>query len=215
MNPKNIIFDLDGTLIDSISGISFSFGEAIKAVLPGHNVPAITNLIGLPIRKIFSLALAEEDARVLKNLEESFRKSYDSVGFEMCCVYPGVYESLDQICSSGYTCYILTNKPIKPATKIVQKLSLSKFITELFTLDCGYPRFRSKADAALEMKRRLKLEESQVLLVGDSQDDAEAAHQCGFNFIAVAYGYGNIHKNPNVAFQKSINQFEDLNDIIM
>jgi phosphoglycolate phosphatase len=207
------IFDLDGTLVDSFPGISYSFNEAIRGILPDKSVPSIKGLIGPPIRDVFSRALNESKLTILEDLESYFRQIYDSEGYKMTRLYPGVYDSIKYIYMSGNRCYVLTNKPVEPARRILDQLMLSNFITDVYAPDSGILRFHSKKEAALHMKRILGLDPSKVLLVGDSKDDADAAEACGWDFAAITYGYGNVHEIPGVAIKHILNNFEEIKNI--
>jgi phosphoglycolate phosphatase len=209
----NIIFDLDGTLVDSFAGISHSFNEAIREILPHQSLPSIKGLIGPPIRDVFIRALNGSNLSVLEKLESYFRQIYDSEGYKMTCLYPGVYDSIKYLSISGSRCYVLTNKPIKPARKILDQLLLSNFITDVYAPDSRLLRFQSKKEAALQMRGILGLEPSKVLLVGDSKDDADAAETCGWDFAAITYGYGKVHEVPGVSVKHIINNFEEIKNI--
>jgi len=214
MPVKHIFFDLDGTLVDSYPGILFSFDAAMKEVLPNRETPDFVRFVGPPVREVFRLALAENDPKILDFLEVSFRKSYDLLGFTKTNLYPGVFDSLAFLHQYGKICHILTNKPKKSTLKILDRLSLTPFFTEIFTPDSRQPLFTSKEEAALEAKRLLQLNPSDAMIVGDSKDDALAAKTCGFHFAAVTYGYGGVHKQSIIPMQFIVNNFENILNFI-
>ena len=90
MAITQLFFDLDGTLVDSFPGISFSAAAALAQALPGRKVPDFLPFIGPPIREIFRRALPENDPGILAHLEQSFRTSYNSEGWRKTRAYPGV-----------------------------------------------------------------------------------------------------------------------------
>ncbi len=146
-------YDLDKTLVDSFPSISNSFNEAIRVMLPDQSVPSIKGLIGPPICDVFSLALNESNLTILENLESCFQQNYDSEGYKWTRLFPGVYDSIKYISMSGNRCYVLTNKPLEPARRILDQLLLINFITDVYALDSGLLRFHSKKEAALHMIR--------------------------------------------------------------
>lgn len=214
MAIKHLFFDLDGTLVDSLPGISFSATEALARVCPGKTAPDFSPFIGPPIREIFQLALQEEDGDLLDRLCLAFRQSYDSQGWTKTEVYPGVNRVIASLHDSGMICRVLTNKPLVPTLRILRHLALDGFMSEVITPDKRSPGFTSKIEAARDAQNRHSLTGTCALVVGDSSDDCAAAEACGFQFAAVAYGYGAAHRltRPSVHFR--IERFADLLDVV-
>ncbi len=214
MAITHIFFDLDGTLVDSLPGISFSATEALARVCPGKTIPDFSPFIGPPIRDIFQLALQAEDVDLLDRLCLAFRQSYDSQGWTKTKVYPGVNRVIASLYDSGMICRVLTNKPLVPTLRILRHLSLDGFMSEVITPDKRSPGFASKIEAALDAQSRHSLTGTCALVVGDSSDDGAAAEACGFQFAAVTYGYGAAHRltRPSVHFK--LKQFADLLEVV-
>lgn len=203
------IFDLDGTLVDSLPGIAHSFALALAEVLPQRPVPDIRPFIGPPIRDIFRLSLAGQVASYeLDALEASFRRSYDSEGWLRTVPYPGVMAGLPRIAAAGVACYIVTNKPALPTARILRHLGLAPVFREVVTRESRTPAFANKTEATLDLATRLRCPAEQIAFLGDSLDDAEASHASGFRFIAADYGFGQVavraadlvhHRSPTFA----------------
>ncbi|PSR52473.1 hypothetical protein AHMF7605_02505 [Adhaeribacter arboris] len=94
---QNIIFDLDGTIIDSFPGIEQAYQQALLHVLPDRIVPDIKNLIGPPIHKIFALSLQLDDEVILAELVREFKIAYDTICWKNTLVYEGVINTLEQL----------------------------------------------------------------------------------------------------------------------
>jgi phosphoglycolate phosphatase len=214
MDITQLIFDLDGTLVDSFPGIAFSAEAALAQVLPGRAAPDFRPFIGPPIREIFRRALPENDPAIIERLEQSFRSSYNSEGWRKTRTYPGVEKVLAQACQSGRVCRVLTNKPKLPTHAILQHLGLDRFVAEVITPDGRLPAYASKIEAALDAKHRHGLAEEATLLVGDSEDDRAAAAACDFQFAAVTFGYGRAFENDEHPVHFRLECFEDLSDIL-
>ena len=214
MAITQLFFDLDGTLVDSFPGISFSCAAALAQVMPGRKAPDFLPFIGPPIREIFRRALPENDPEMLERLEQSFRASYNSEGWRKTLAYPGVEKVLARVCQSGYVCRVLTNKPGLPSRAILQHLELDRFFREVITPDMQTPAFASKADAARDAQRRHGLAGGQALVVGDSDDDGAAAAACGFQFAAVMFGYGRAYEKCDSQVHFRLEQFDHLLDIL-
>ncbi len=86
MKTENILFDLDGTLIDSFSGIEHSARAAIAAVMPQRELPDLRRLIGPPVREVLRRAVSEVGSEKLDELERRFRISYDTQGWKKCAL---------------------------------------------------------------------------------------------------------------------------------
>ena len=118
----NLIFDLDGTLLDSFPGIAYSAQEAMAQVLPGRKAPDFRPFIGPPIREIYRRALGETDEGILRQLEQAYRASYDFEGWRQTRTYPDVTETLQRLIEQDFICFVLTNKPRLPTLKILENL---------------------------------------------------------------------------------------------
>ena len=194
------VFDLDGTLADSRPAIEKAAQMAISSVIPTRQGHCVTSAIGPPIREMFQRAVGALDATTLDRLVAAFRRFYD---LDVCLetqAYAGVSEMLAQIVARGATAYVLTNKPWAPTRRILSHLGVDPYLREVLTPDAPATPFASKAEALRSLLQRDKLAASDVLMVGDSADDADAALACGVAFAAAVYGYGGLHR---VADQKN------------
>jgi sialic acid synthase SpsE/phosphoglycolate phosphatase-like HAD superfamily hydrolase len=210
MAITHIFFDLDGTLVDSLPGIAFSATSALSQVFPGRIAPDFLPFIGPPVREVFRVALHEEDPEKLQLLESAFRQSYDGEGFTKTTPYPGVANVLRALREAGVVCYVLTNKPKRATRAILGHLGLETYFADVITPDSRTPSFRSKSEAALDARDRLGLRAGNVLVVGDSSDDALAAQTCGFEFAAVTFGYGTAHRQDDHPVHRRLERFADL-----
>lgn len=196
-----VIFDLDGTLVDSQPGIEHAAAQAVAAVLPGTVLPELRPHIGPPIRRMFERMFAGLDPEVLDQLERAFRQIYDSGGWSHSVAYPGAAEVLGRLRSGGVRLFVATNKPLAPTLKILGHLALAPCLEAVASPDGTSPPLRppalqlpfsglSKAALVELLVRAHGLAEMTGLLVGDSADDARAAAACGLHFTLAAYGYG-------------------------
>lgn len=196
-----VIFDLDGTLVDSVPGIDYAATAAVAAVLPGTVLPSLRTHIGPPIRTMFERLLAGIDAPLLDSLEREFRRVYDDEGWSHSVAYPGAAQVLAHLRASGRRLFVATNKPLAPALKILEQLGLSAHLEAVASPDATSPPLH----ASVHQRQRPSLSKLAMvellltayglsslhgLLVGDSGDDARAAAACGLHFAAAAYGYG-------------------------
>ncbi len=193
-NVEAILFDLDGTLVDSHPGIENAVLSAIDLLLPNVEHRFSKHLIGPPIKEIFSQSLNCPTEETLSMLEKAYREIYDRQSCLQSIPYPGVAETLSQLVNSGLQAFIVTNKPTLPTTQILEFLKLSHFFVEAISPDAICPHFSSKTAASNYLIQKHNLNPARTVFVGDSEDDARAASVCGLaSFIAVSYGYGKAY----------------------
>ena len=216
MSVESILFDLDGTLVDTSPGVGRALREAIVAVMPGRetSILNVRSLIGPPIRDMLKKALPGIDSTMLNELERRFRQSYDSIGWQECNAYDGVAETLAHLAVLKVKCFVVTNKRNIPAIRILDRLKLCAYFGEIVSWDSGVPPFASKGDMACYIIQKHRLDSEETLLVGDSSDDAQAAHTCGAKFAAVAYGYGDVLARQECRKDFILYKFTDLLPIV-
>ena len=185
-----VIFDLDGTLVDSHPGIARAFGKALEEKLPGRDLPDFSRFIGPPVREVFRNALGCHDELLLNDLNASFRRFYDEEDWKASYPYPGTAGLLEYLTGQGVTCHVLTNKPSLATRKILQHTRMDPFFSEVVSPDSATPPFPTKSAAARHLFREHELDPATTWLIGDSIDDAGAAAALGCSFGAAAYGYG-------------------------
>jgi phosphoglycolate phosphatase len=192
---KLVIFDLDGTLIDSRLDLVHSVNAALRhigrAALPDDVIASYVG-DGAPI--LIQRALGGEtvdEALVRKGLE-FFLSYYREHKLDHTTVYPGIAESLTAIQNSANgvprKMAVLSNKPVKPSQAIVEALGLGKFFSQIY----GGNSFATKKPDP-EGARRL-LEESGIapehaVIVGDSHTDVETGRNADMWTIGVTYGF--------------------------
>lgn len=192
---RNIIFDLDGTLIDSFPGILESLGHAVAQVNPSLDLTELKTHIGPPLPEMLSRMWPQQDEEIRKKVLYEFRSDYNNRGFLFSVAYPGIPEALHQFQALGITLFVLTNKPETPTRRILAHLGLEHHFREVISPDSQTPPLRSKPEGALLLARKHGLIATKTLLVGDSQDDLKAAHAAGFQFLEASYGYGHFDEN--------------------
>lgn len=191
MHPiRNVIFDLDGTLVDSRSGIEYSVRAALGAVFPGRSYPGLRLHIGIPIERMFSEILGDPAPLLLDQLVRQFRASYDSIGWKQSRAYSGAAAVLSCLTQNGIGCFVATNKPRHATRCILGHLNLHGFFRDVVTPDSWNPHFSSKRDVVAHIMQRYRLKADETMFVGDSQEDRSAADANGLPFGAVTYGYG-------------------------
>jgi phosphoglycolate phosphatase len=187
--PLSILFDLDGTVVDSAPGILASSRAALAAL--GH--PAddldITGLIGPPLEEVLRQVLARFGDDRVSEAVLAYRDHYGGAGFRESTVYPGLAETLDALRGLGATLYIATSKRTVFAQRILEHLALVDRFAGVHGSEPG-GAFDHKAELIAHVLARHGLQADRCLMVGDRRHDAEGARANGVATAGVLWGYG-------------------------
>ncbi len=185
-----LIFDLDGTLVDSLDGIAASLNHALAASgLPTHSREAVRNFIGNGASVLIRRgAPADADDALFHTLEAAFKADYDLTWPSGTTAYAGLTSLLESLQDRDYLLAVLSNKPHPFTATIVAQI----FPTIRFAMVLGQrPGVPHKPDptGALEIANTLHLSPSDCTIIGDSTMDLETAHNAGMRAIAVTWGF--------------------------
>lgn len=190
--PRCLLFDLDGTLLDSLPGIAYSVQAAFAAAgLPKRSFD-LRQWIGPPIRAILSRAAETDDPALLDTLERHFRASYDNAGWRRSVCFPGALKILQAMKESGHRLFIVTNKPRHSSILAIEAEGIAPFFEKVYTRDSIEPPYASKADMLRALLTDQRLSPQECVMVGDTMEDAGAAAMHKINFIFMEHGYGEI-----------------------
>ena len=190
MRITHVIFDLDGTLIDSAPSILASIQAAFKEVGLRTTKELEPGLIGPPLAETITNLLPNQCAHRLSEVIECFKSHYDESGYRKSHVYEGVPEMMDTLSQQGVRLIVATNKRIRPTLKIMDHLEWSHRFDGVFALDYFDPPLKKKSEMLGRLLVKLGLDANDLIYVGDRLEDAIAAQENGIPFILVTWGYG-------------------------
>jgi phosphoglycolate phosphatase len=186
---RALIFDLDGTLIDSQRDLIRSVNAMLQDMgreqlhedtisgYIGHGAP---QLVG---RALGDNATEAERERALK----FFLAYYEDHKMDSTCAYPGVPEALERLAALPMA--ILTNKPVRVSKRILEELRLAKYFRAVY----GGNSFATKKPdplGAQTILREFDAAPAEAILIGDSEVDVQTARNAGTLAAAVSYGFG-------------------------
>ncbi len=185
----NIIFDLDGTLIDSSSSILGCF----RRVLELNNIEALcplnSDLIGPPLIQTLSRITGVSDQNILSKLADDFKAHYDHEGYKSTLPFVGVSELLQACTTSGIDLHIATNKRLVPTILILEYLGWRSYFKNIYALDSSSPTFTNKAEMLSSLLGAKKISLNSAIYVGDRLEDNESAIENNLKFYGAAWGY--------------------------
>ena len=197
MKVKAVIFDLDGTLLDTGRGIVKCVASTLSQMgLAVPNEEICESFVGPPLKKRF-LELFKTDEKAADDFVRLFREEYAKGDIFLADRYPGMDECL-ALLRGRFPLAVATNKREDFAVKLLEKFEMASY----FDAICGSDATSSitKEQIVANAAKRLGVKPADCLMVGDSLNDAEAAAKLGMQFIGVTYGYGFKSENDQANF---------------
>lgn len=184
-----VVFDVDGTLLDTSEGVLAS----VKYTIKKHNLPQIDEVtlrtfIGPPIQDSFARVYGLS-GEILQELATTFRNRYKDVDLLKAVPYDGIFEVFDALLAKGIKPAIATYKRQDYATKIMKHFGFDKYTDIIYGAD-HENKLKKRDIIELALKACGLDDFSNVVMVGDSDNDAIGAEGIGTKFIGVTYGFG-------------------------
>lgn len=184
-----VIFDLDGTLLNTIADLGASCNYALRTMgYAEHPIAAYNYMVGNGVRKLIERANPDADPEKVKELLRHFREHYDEHCLENTAHYPGIDEILKELTARGVAVAVATNKYQSAAEKIIRHFFPDiPFVAIMGQTDERPPKPDPSIDFAILLDHpTLK---SRVLHVGDSAVDIETAKRACVESVGVSWGF--------------------------
>ena len=206
-----LIFDLDGTLIDSAPGIIKAAIDTLNELnYPQMSWDEIESCIGPPIGDSIGEKMGYTKYQI-KRFYEVFRPLYKTKYLMDCTIYPGIEVLLENLKKHGYLIGVATNKREDYAKDLLDELDLTKYFDIISAMDMDGKS--NKKDLIMNCINGLDARKEDTIMIGDSENDHSAAYQCGVEFIAALYGFGFKDHTPEDC--KTVRNVEELKTLLL
>ncbi len=193
MNFEHLLFDLDGTVIDSHEGIFNCLRYAFEAYgYPYGDDEELRVFIGPPLfEQIRKYTGADDDTT--KKMVEKYRERYKPIGAFENVLYPGVVEAIRKLKTAGKKIYLATSKPEGFARAILEKHDIDHLFDEI----CGADLTRglgTKEEVITDLFARCAMNKEKCIMIGDTHFDVDGAKAMGIASMGVTYGFGTLEE---------------------
>ena len=187
MQIKLIIFDLDGTLVDTSGDITNALNYALKPYgLRDLTVEDTIKMVGEGITRLIEKLLENERIQIRDTVIKRFLDYYSEHLVDFSTLYPHVRETLEKL--NDYKKAVISNKREYLSTRLLDKLDLLKYFDLVVGSDTTSER-KPSAVPVIYVFTKLGVNPDESIIVGDSDYDIEAGKKAGLKTVAVTYGY--------------------------
>ncbi|MGD0786118.1 MAG: HAD family hydrolase [Sedimentisphaerales bacterium] len=188
MSYKAVIFDLDGTLVNSLEDLADATNYALKFFgQQVHNTEAFKQMVGEGTRTLISKALPTDKQELIEQVLVKMREKYMQICLNKSRPYNGLQEVVTELSKREFKLAVLTNKDEKMAQKIV-----SHFFNGLFQIVKGTIEavaVKPEPTAVLQVLAQLKVKPEEAIFVGDSKIDVQTAKAASIKAVGVSWGF--------------------------
>ena len=203
---KLLVFDWDGTLMDSESRIISCMQGAIKDVgAEPRSDEQIRNIIGLGLVQAIRVLFPDENKAFADYVAQAYRRRYTEIDHTPSRLFPGALEVLETLKSRGYLLAVATGKARRGLDSILEVTGLN----EIFhTSRCADETFSKPHPQMMhEILLDLNVAAAQALMIGDTEYDMQMSHNAGARALAVSYG---VHALPRLLQQRPLGYINNI-----
>lgn len=217
MVKKYVIFDLDGTLIDSVPDLCreislFLNKHGRRALTESETVSIIGNGAAMMLRGAYKLTGEAVGESEMPALLDAWVRQYADAEMSLTYAFPRVPETLEKLKTDGFKLAVCTNKPHEPTLAILKKLDLAKYFDVVLDAD-ALPVRKPRPEPLWEAVKRMGGTNDSAVMVGDSEADADAARNAGFPVVLLTYGYSHVPFDE-IKPDALIDDFGELPDVL-
>lgn len=211
---KAIIFDLDGTLLDTSKEICEILNKTFKNFsLPKISLERTMEYVGDGARKLIERAVGHKDPEFIDEVYKVFSKNYAKSDNDLTCLYPGESEVLQKFKNAGIKLAILTNKPQRATERVFAKF-LANFGFNIVLGQTEYRPLKPNPAPVFEILKSFEVERRDCLFVGDGEADIATAKNAGVDCASVLWGFRRREQLEKAGGSLFISSFSELEKIV-
>jgi phosphoglycolate phosphatase len=213
VSRRLVLFDLDGTLIDSEPGITACLAHAFERI--GAELPAreiLRTWIGPPFRQTFPTVLGDDEARIVAAIDH-YRDRFEDVGWSEHAVYDGIPELVAALVANGDALAIVTTKPEGQARRIVEHFPFGGAFARVYGPHDRHEH-RSKAEMIAEALLDFDARAEHTTMIGDRHFDIEGARANAVRGLGVAWGFGTVEELLDAGAHSIVASPADLHELL-
>lgn len=194
LHVKAVMIDLDGTLLDTIPDLAAAANMMLEELnRPTLGATLIRTFVGKGIPKLVERALAgaidgAADPELFERALPIYERCYAGLNGKHTTIYPGVMEGLEQLRAQGFALACVTNKSERFTLPLLDHMKLSAYFSEVVAGDT-LPKKKPDPLPLLHACAKFGIAPREMLMIGDSLNDAQAARAAGCPVFCVTYGY--------------------------
>ncbi len=213
MNKKYILFDLDGTIVDSGEGIKKSIKYSLKDIgIIEDREDVLNDFIGPPLTdsymKHYNLSIYEANAVI-----QTYREYYKDIGVFENVLYHGIEEVISSFKNKEYQIILATSKPEIFAKKVLDQHNLTKYFDFIAGATLDFSR-ATKIEVIQHILKNNKIDIKSAYMIGDTKFDILGGKEFGMKTIGVSYGYGNKKELEELGADNVVDTPRELLEIV-
>lgn len=195
---RAVAIDLDGTMLDTIGDLCAAVNHMLAELrLPSLDLELVRTFVGKGITNLIERSLRaalghDADPSLIVEAQPVYEAAYDRVNGDTTTIYPGVREGLDALARAGLPLACITNKSARFTGPLLERIGFARYFEVVV---CGDTLPKRKPDPLplTYAAETLRVASGEMLMIGDSINDAQAARSAGCPVFCVTYGYNEGH----------------------
>jgi phosphoglycolate phosphatase len=191
---KAISIDLDGTMLDTVEDLSIAVNHMLDELkLPALDLALVRTFVGKGIANLVGRSMRavtgrEPDDELIARAMPLYEAHYERVNGQTTTVYPGVREGLERLAAAGFPLACITNKSQRFTGPLLERIGFARYFSLVV---CGDSLPKRKPDPLplTHAAGHFGVAPGEMLMIGDSVNDAQAARAAGCPVFCVSYGY--------------------------